>query len=58
MNFMTAEQFGGLVRHVGGTLAAFAVGKGWVDAGNADWILGGAVTAAVTLWSWWAKRPA
>lgn len=55
--FFTTEQVGGIVRAVGGTFAAYAVGKGWIVAGDAEWIVGGLVTVVVSVWSWWAKKP-
>lgn len=58
MSFLTSEQLGGIVRAVGSTFAAFAVGKGWIGAGDAEWIVGGGVAFATAAWSWWAKRPA
>lgn len=57
-SIFTSEQVGGIVRAVGGTFAAYAVGKGWIVAGDAEWLVGGVVAAAVSVWSWWAKRPA
>jgi hypothetical protein len=55
---MTVDQFGGLLRAVLASLVAFAAGKGWIAAGDADWIVGGVVTGLIGAWSWWTNRPA
>lgn len=57
MSIISPEQAGGIVRAVLASLVPFAVAKGWIDAGEADWIVGGAVAAVIGAWSWWTNRP-
>ncbi len=53
----TTDQLGGIIRAVFASAAGFAVGKGWLGAGDAEWVVGGATTAIVGVWSWWTNRP-
>jgi hypothetical protein len=54
----TSAQIGGLFRAVAAPTVAYAVAKGYVHAGDADWLLVGVTTAATGVWSWWTNRPA
>jgi hypothetical protein len=58
MNFITAEQFGGIVRAVGSTALTYAIAKGWVSPADSEWLVAGAVALATGGWSWWTNRPA
>ena len=58
MNFITAEQAGGIVRALVASGASYAIAKGYVTPAYAEWMSAGAVGLFVAGWSWWAKRPA
>jgi hypothetical protein len=53
----TSAQIGGLFRAIAAPALAYAVAKGWVPAGDADWYLVGGATAITGVWSWWTNRP-
>ena len=55
---MTWDQIAGPLRAILPSLFAFAVGKGWIGAGNADWIIAGIMSMGAAVWSIWANRPA
>lgn len=54
---MNTDQMGGILRAVLPPLVAFATAKGWVSAGNADWLITGLATFAAAGWSWWTNKP-
>ena len=54
----TWDQISGPLRAILPALFAFAVGKGWIGAGNADWIIAGIMSIGAALWSFWTNRPA
>lgn len=54
--FLTAEQFGGIVRAVVAAAGGYFVGQGLIDTETAT-VIGGAVTTiAVAIWSVLAKK--
>jgi hypothetical protein len=56
---MTSEQLAGILRTILAAGAGFAISKGYVDEATATAVIGGAVTIAVAVWSFLAKkRPA
>lgn len=57
MNFLTSDQMGGIVRAVVASAGGYAAAKGWIGAGDVEWLAGGAAAAFVAAWSWWSKRP-
>lgn len=55
---MTKDQLGGVFRGIAAPLLAFAAGKGWIDAGDSDWIIAGVGSVVTAVWSMWTNRPA
>ena len=55
---MDFNSVAGILRAVLPAIAAFAVGKGWVNAGSADWIVSSVIALAAAGWSVWTNRPA
>ena len=55
--FMTKDQIGGISRAVLASGFGYAVGRGWVPAGDYTDVIGGVTTAAVAIWSIWTNRP-
>jgi hypothetical protein len=53
---MNKEQFGGILRALLAAGAGFAVGKGIIDAGTADQIVGATVTIGVAVWSFYSNK--
>lgn len=58
MNFLTAEQVGGIARAVLAAVGGYLVGNGVVDAETVQVISGAATTIIVAVWSVWAKKQA
>jgi hypothetical protein len=58
LNFLTADQLGGLVRAILATGGTWIIAKGYVTAADWEWLSGGVLTVAVGAWSWYAKKPA
>jgi hypothetical protein len=56
--FLTKEQIGGISRAVLGSGFGYAIGKGWIPAGDYETVIGGVSVALVGLWSIWTNRPA
>ena len=54
---MNADQLAGILRAILPAAVAFAVAKGWVGIGNADWIVASVVSIAVAGWSAWTNKP-
>lgn len=54
----TWDQIAGPLRAILPSLFAFAVGKGWISAGNADWLIAGILSIGAAGWSFWSNRPA
>lgn len=54
----TWDQISGPLRAILPAIFAFAVGKGWIGAGNADWIIAGIMSIGAAVWSFWTNRPA
>ena len=55
---MSWDQIAGPLRAILPSLFAFAVGKGWLGAGSADWIMASIMSLGAAGWSIWANRPA
>ena len=55
---MSWDQIAGPLRAILPALAAFAIGKGWLNAGSADWIISSILALGAAGWSIWANRPA
>jgi hypothetical protein len=55
--FLTKEQIGGISRAGIASGLGFAIGKGWIPAGDYADVAGGVSTAIVALWSIWTNRP-
>lgn len=55
---MTWDQIAGPLRAILPALLAFAVGKGWINAGSADWIVTSILAVGAAAWSVWSNRPA
>ncbi len=55
---MTWDQIAGPLRAILPALIAFAVGKGWLNAGSADWIVSSVLAIGAAVWSIWSNRPA
>lgn len=55
---MTLDQITGPLRAIAPMLTAVAVGKGWISAGSADWLIVSIVTLISAGWSIWTNRPA
>ena len=55
---MDFNSLSGILRAVLPAIAAFAVGKGWINAGSADWLVSSVVALAAAGWSIWSNRPA
>jgi len=55
---MTWDQIAGPLRAILPALLAFAVAKGWINAGAADWIVTSVIAVGAAGWSVWANRPA
>jgi hypothetical protein len=53
---MNKEQLGGILRAVLAAGAGYAVGKGFIDQGTADAVVGGLVTIGVALWSFQTNK--
>ena len=53
----TWDQISGPLRAILPAIFAFAVGKGWIGAGNADWIIAGVMSIGAAVWSFWTNRP-
>lgn len=53
----TWDQISGPLRAILPAIFAFAVGKGWIAAGQADWIISGVMAFGAAGWSWWTNRP-
>lgn len=53
---MTADQFGGIVRHILTFGAGFIVAKGYVDASTATEIVASATALCITVWSMYTNR--
>ena len=56
-NFFTAEQVGGIVRLLLGSVAAGAITKGYVDQNTATQLVGAVVTLGMFGWSWVSHSP-
>ena len=54
---MNGDQIGGIIRAILPPLVAFGVAKGWVNAGNADWVIASITSIAVAIWSVWTNKP-
>ena len=55
---MSWDQIAGPLRAILPALAAFAIGKGWLNAGSADWIISSILALGAAGWSIWSNRPA
>lgn len=55
---MTGEQVAGFIRHVLTFGGGFVIAKGWIDEATLTAIIGGVVTIAGAVWSYWIKKPA
>jgi H+/gluconate symporter-like permease len=53
---MNKEQLGGILRAVLAAGAGYAVGKGIIDQGTADAVVGGLVTIGVAVWSFVSNK--
>lgn len=53
---MNATQFGGIVRAFLAAGAGYLIGKGLIDQGTADQIVGALVTISVAGWSFYTNR--
>ena len=53
---MNKEQLGGVLRAVLAAAAGYAVGKGLIDQGTADAVVGGLVTVGVAVWSFYSNQ--
>ena len=56
-NNVTQMQILGILRAIAAPLFAFAIGKNWIHAGDADWIMASAATVGTAAWSAWTNRP-
>jgi len=55
---MSWDQIAGPLRAILPALMAFAIGKGWLSAGSADWIITSIIALGAAGWSIWSNRPA
>jgi hypothetical protein len=55
---MTSDQVGGVIRAILAAIAGYAAGKGLINAGMADQLVGAGVTIGVAIWSVFSKKPA
>ena len=53
---MTLEMIQSLLRHVLGLAGGYVIGKGWIDSGQWDLILGLAMTGSALGWSFFNKK--
>ncbi len=58
MNFLTAEQVGGIARAIFAAVGGYLVGNGVVDAETVQIVSGAAVTIVVAVWSVLTKNKA
>jgi hypothetical protein len=54
---MNSDQLAGILRAVLPAVVAFAVAKGWVGAGSADWLVASVVSIVCAGWSAWTNKP-
>jgi len=54
---LTTDQLGGIIRAVATTVTGILVAKGVIDDNTALWLVAGAGTIGVAVWSWWTNRP-
>ena len=54
---MNSDQIGGMIRAILPPFIAYAVAKGWVNAGSADWIVSSVIALAAAGWSIWTNKP-
>ena len=55
---MTQDQITGIIRAVLAAAGGFVLARGWVNAENWAWIVGGITTVGPVIWSWFSNRPA
>jgi hypothetical protein len=55
---MTWDQIAGPLRVIVPTLLGFAIAKGWISAGIADWLTTSIIALGAAGWSIWSNRPA
>lgn len=55
---MNSDQITGPIRAIVPVLAAYAVSKGWIPAGDYATPLVGIVTGVMAIWSYYTNRPA
>lgn len=54
---MNQDQLGGVIRAILPPFIAYAVAKGWINAGSADWIIASIVGIGTAIWSAYTNRP-
>ena len=54
---MNSDQLTGILRAILPAIVAFAVAKGWVGVGNADWVVTSVIALAAAGWSAWTNKP-
>jgi hypothetical protein len=54
---MTQDQVSGILRAVLAAAAGYLAGKGLINAGVADQLVGAGVTIGVAIWSVFSKKP-
>jgi hypothetical protein len=55
---MTWDQIAGPLRAILPAILAFAIAKGWINAGMADWLTTSIIALGAAGWSIWSNRPA
>jgi hypothetical protein len=55
---MTWDQIAGPLRAILPAALGFAIAKGWINAGMADWLTTSIVALGAAGWSIWSNRPA
>lgn len=55
---MSWDQIAGPLRAILPALAAYAIAKGWISVGSADWIISSILALGAAGWSIWSNRPA
>lgn len=53
----TTAQWLGFIRHVLTGVGGLLIAAGWLEAGTAEQLIGGAMTVIGFIWSWAAKSP-
>jgi hypothetical protein len=55
---VTSDQITGILRAILAAVGGFILAKGWISAEMWNWIVGGLLTIAPAVWSWFSNRPA